>query len=197
MRRQAESRHDGGLVMTTRPNLSPCTYQDYLNTPDDVRYELIDGELLVMEPAPTPSHQRVAVNLTVLLAPFARVHGLGEVLVAPTDVRLSDTNVVQPDILFVSAARASIITERDVHGAPDLVVEIASPATRQRDRSVKMELYARYGVAEYWLADPTAATVETLRLEDGRMVATGRYSRTDTFPTPLLPGLAIDLREIF
>ncbi len=183
--------------MTTRPSLSPCTYQDYLNTPDDVRYELIDGELLVMEPAPATSHQRVAVNLIVLLAPFAKVRGLGEVLVAPTDVRLSDTNVVQPDVIFVSAARTSIITERDVRGAPDLVIEIASPATEQRDRNVKMELYACYGVAEYWLADPMAAAVETLRLEDGRMVATGRYSRTDTFTTSLLPGLAIDLREIF
>lgn len=183
--------------MTTGPGFSPCTYQDYRNTPDEIRYELIDGELLVMEPAPGTSHQRVAVNLTVLLAPFARAHGLGQVLVAPTDVRLSDTSVVQPDLLFVSAARASIITERDVHGAPDLVIEIASPTTEQRDRNVKMELYARYGVAEYWLADPMAATIETHGLEDGRMVATGRYRRTDAFTTPLLPGLAIHLEEIF
>ena len=85
------------------------------------------------------------VNLTLLLAPFARDHGLGEVLISPTDVYLSNTNVLQPDLLFVSAARASIITERDVHGAPDLVVEIASPATRRRDRTVKMEIYARTG----------------------------------------------------
>ncbi len=183
--------------MSTRISHAPCTYEDYLNTPDDVRYELIEGELLVMEPAPTTSHQRVVVNLTLLLAPFARDHGLGEVLISPTDVYLSDTNVLQPDLLFVSAARASIITERDVHGAPGLVVEIASPATRRRDRTVKMEIYARYGVAEYWLADPKAATLETLRLEDGQMAATGRYGRSDTFTTPLLPGLSVDLRKIF
>ncbi len=183
--------------MSTQTSHAPCTYQDYLNTPDDVRYELIEGELLVMEPAPTTWHQRVVVNLTLLLAPFARDHGLGEVLISPTDVYLSDTNVLQPDLLFVSAVRASIITERNVHGAPDLVVEIASPVTRRRHRTVKMEIYARYGVAEYWLADPKAATVETLRLGDGQMAATGRCGGSDAFTTSLLPGLSVDLRKIF
>ncbi|MDE0032732.1 MAG: Uma2 family endonuclease [Deltaproteobacteria bacterium] len=183
--------------MPTQPSDVPFTYQDYLNTPDDVRCELIEGELLVMEPAPATSHQRVLVNLTLLLAPFAREHGLGEVFIAPTDVYLSDTNVVQPDLLFVSAARASIVTERDVHGAPDLVVEIASPSTRQRDRGIKMEIYARYGVVEYWLVDPATATVETLPLKDGQMVFTGGYGRPDTFTTPLLPGLEVDLGLIF
>ena len=178
--------------MTTQSTSTQCTYQDYLETSDDVRYELIDGELLVMEPAPATLHQRVVVNLAVLLAPFARDQGLGEVLIAPTDVYLSDTNVLQPDLLFVSAARSSIVTERDVHGAPDLVIEVASPATALRDRNVKMEVYARHGVAECWLVDPAAATIETFRSEDGRMAATGRYSRTDTFATPLLPGLTID-----
>ena len=173
------------------------TYQDYLNTPDDVRYELIDGELIVMEPAPTTPHQRLLVNFTGLLAPFVRSNRLGEVFIAPTDVYLADTNVVQPDLLFVSAARAAIITEPNIHGAPDLVMEIASPSTEQRDRNVKLELYARHGVAEYWLVDPIAETVETLRLEDRRFVATGHYSRTDTFTTPLLPGLTIDLTEVF
>lgn len=183
--------------MTTQSTPTQCTYQDYLETPDDVRYELIDGELLVMEPAPATSHQRVAVNLAVLLAPFAREQGLGEVFIAPTDVYLSETNVLQPDLLFVSAARSSIVTERDVHGAPDLVIEIASPATALRDRNVKMEVYARHGVAECWLVDPAAATIETFRSEDGRMAATGRYGRTDTFATPLLPGLTIDPRKVF
>ena len=180
-----------------QPQSEKLTYQDYLNTPDDVRYELIDGELIVMEPAPTTPHQSVSINLSALLWPFVRRHGLGKVFHAPTDVYLSETNVVQPDVLFVSAARTAIITERNVHGAPDLVVEIASPSTGQRDRGVKLELYARYGVTEYWLADPAAETIETLRLEDGEFVATGRYGRTDTFTTPLLPGLAIDLAEVF
>ena len=183
--------------MATESSQTLYTYQDYLKTPDDVRYELIEGELVVMEPAPTTSHQRILVNLTLLLAPFVRDHGLGEVLIAPTDVYLSDTNVLQPDLIFVTAARASIITERDVHGAPDLVVEIASPSTRRRDRGIKMDLYARHGVAEYWLMEPAAAIVETLRLEDERMASAGRYERAETFTTPLFPGLAVDLTKVF
>lgn len=183
--------------MTTATSHTRYTYQDYLRTSDDIRYELIEGELLVMEPAPTTSHQRVLLHLAVLLLPFVEDNALGEVLIAPTDVYLSDTNVLQPDLLFVSAARASIITEHDVHGAPDLVVEIASPATRRRDHGIKMELYARHGVAEYWLVDPATAILETLRLEDGRMVPAGRYGREETISTPLLPGLAINLTKVF
>lgn len=182
--------------MTTQPKHVSHTYQDYLNTSDDIRYELIEGELVVMEPAPTTSHQRILVNLTLLLAPFVRDNGLGEVLIASTDVYLSDTNVLQPDLLFVSAARASIITERDVHGAPDLVVEIASPSTRRRDRGIKMDLYARHGVTEYWLVDPATAIVETLRLKDGQMIPAGRYGREESFTTPLFPGLAVDLARV-
>ncbi len=182
--------------MTTEASHTRYTYKDYLKTSDDIRYELIEGELLVMEPAPTTSHQRVLIHLAVLLAPLVEEHRLGEILIAPTDVYLSDTNVLQPDLLFVSAARASIITERDVHGAPDLVVEIASPSTRRRDRGIKMDLYARHGVTEYWLVDPATAIVETLRLKDGQMIPAGRYGREECFTTPLFPGLAVDLSRV-
>lgn len=182
--------------MATQPQPRSFTYRDYLNTPDDVRYQLIEGQL-VREPAPTTTHQTVLVNLTVLLAPFVKGNGLGRVFAAPTDVYLSDTNVVQPDVLFVSAARAHLITERDVHGAPDLAIEVASPSTERRDRQVKREIYARHGVSEYWLVHPVHRTVETFRLEDGRFAATGSYRGTDAFTTPLLPGLRIELDAVF
>ena len=172
------------------------TYQDYLNTPDDVRYQLIEGAL-VREPAPTVPHQRVLLKLALLITPFVEDNRLGEVLLAPTDVYLSDTNVVQPDLLFISAARAKIITERDIHGAPDLVVEVASPSTQRRDHGVKLDIYARYGVAEYWLVDPSAKTIETLRLEDGRFIATDHLGPADTLTSPLLPGLVIPLGKLF
>ena len=172
------------------------TYEDYLNTPDDVRYQLIEG-VLIREPAPTIPHQRVLLKLAMLVAPFVEDNRLGEVLLAPTDVYLSDTNVVQPDLLFVSAARAGIITERDVHGSPDLVVEIASPSTQRRDRGVKLEIYARYGVAEYWLLDPAAKAAETMRLENGRFISTGRLGVADTITTSLMPGLTIHVGKVF
>ena len=182
--------------MSTQPQPRSFTYRDYLDTPDDVRYQLIQGDL-VREPAPTIPHQEVSRNLLSLLWPFVRDNGLGEVFAAPTDVYLSDTNVVQPDVLFVSAARAHLITERDVHGAPDLAIEIASPSTERRDRQVKREIYARHGVSEYWLVHPVHRTVETFRPEDGRFAAAGSYRGTDSFTTPLLPGLRIELDAVF
>src|SRR5438128_192534 len=137
------------------------TYQDYLNLPEDRRYELIDGELL-MSPSPSERHQRLVLELAVILTSFVKGHGLGRVYIAPFDVVISDTDVVQPDILFVSNERASRIGERAVHGTPDLVVEILSRSTAERDRTIKAKLYARAGARELWLLDPVAKTFEVL-----------------------------------
>ncbi len=182
--------------MVTRTLRGPYTYADYLQTPDDVRYELIEGELM-MAPAPTPLHQLISTNFVALLAPFAKRNRLGWILSAPIDVHLSDTNLLQPDIIFVSNERAGIIGDVDIQGAPDLAIEIASPGTRQRDQTDKRALYERFGVLEYWMADPVADTVAVLRLEDGRFVSSGVYGIEDNLTSPLLPGLTIDLSEIF
>ena len=107
------------------------TYQDYRNAPEDRRYELLDGELVVV-PSPRTSHQRVLMELASRMHRFAQEFGLGSVFVSPFDVVLSDTDVVQPDILFVSNRRAGIITEDNVRGAPDLVIEILSPTIADR-----------------------------------------------------------------
>ena len=184
------------MVTQTQTQQGPFTYADYLLTPDDVRYELIEGRL-IMAPTPVPRHQRVSMNFSNLLGPFIREHGLGELFAAPLDVCLSDTSVVQPDLLFVSAARAQIVTETNIQGAPDLVIEIASPSTQDDDRTVKQALYERFGVLEYWLAYPLTQTVTVLRLQNGQFVDAGRYGRGDTLTTPLLPGLRIELDKVF
>ena len=182
--------------MVTQTGQGQYTYADYLLTPDDVRYELIEGEL-IMVAVPSIAHQRVSMRLSNWMGPFIKDSALGELFAAPTDVFFSDTNVLEPDLLFVSAARARIIGEANIQGAPDLVIEIASPSTEDRDRGVKQELYALFGVLEYWRADPLIQTVEVLRLENGRFVSMGVYGLGDTLSTPLLPGLEIDLNEIF
>ena len=133
------------------------TYADYLETSDDERYELLKGEL-VMSPSPKEIHQHISGILYLAIGAFVRERSLGKVYFAPFDVVLSDTNVVQPDLLFVSNERAGIITQDNVQGAPDLVVEILSPATAERDRTLKLDLYAQYGVKEYWIVDPDAET---------------------------------------
>ena len=182
--------------MVTRTRRGPYTYADYLRTPDDVRYELIDGELIVA-PAPIPLHQRISMNFSSLLGPFIKAQGMGHFFAAPLDVFLSDTNLLQPDILFISHERSHIIGEANIQGAPDLIIEIASPATEERDRGVKQELYALFGVLEYWRAYPQTRTVEVLRLENGLFLSAGVYGSGATLSTPLLPGLIIDLDEIF
>ena len=120
------------------------TYRDYARTPDDERYELLDGELIRMT-APAEIHQRVSILLGWRLIEFVTEHGLGRVYQAPFDVVLSDTDVVQPDLLFVSHERAHLVTAANVQGAPDLVVEILSPSSVERDRTLKRRLYARRG----------------------------------------------------
>jgi Uma2 family endonuclease len=175
------------------------TYEDLLALPDDgLRHELIDGEHYVT-PAPNIKHQAVVSNLTAAIVTFAKRHDLGRLFTAPCDVVFSPINVVEPDLLFISRERLGVLTELNVQGAPDLVVEILSPSTRKRDEGVKRQLYERMGVREYWLVEPSFETIEVFRRTDGtlRVVAELSAESGDILTTPLLPGLEIPLAEIF
>ena len=180
------------MVTTTRK----LTYEDYAKTPDDERYELLDGELVFM-PSPKEIHQRILIKLGMLIYTFVMEKLLGSVYVAPFDVVLSDTNTVQPDILFISNERSHIITEPNVQGAPDLAVEIISPSDPNRDRVRKRGIYERHGVAEYWLVDPYAGSVTVLTLRDGSYRTEGIYGKGDTLTSPTLPGFALDVSDLF
>ena len=125
--------------MVTAESPVKLTYEDYKNTPEDERYELLDGVLVRLETPPI-IHQRVDMDLGTLMNLFVKENDLGRVFPAPTDVLLSDTIVVQPDLLFISNERAHIITEQNIQGAPDLVVEILSPSTANRDWTTKRDL---------------------------------------------------------
>lgn len=172
------------------------TVKEYMTTPEDKRYQLLDGEM-ILAPSPTARHQTIARNLGVALTNFVIEHSAGRVWFAPFDVVLSNHDVAQPDILFVSNERASIVTAANVQGGPDLVVEILSPATAEYDRGYKLLLYGRYGVREYWIVDPDAETVEALTEGDGGLVRRAAYSRGQTLTCPLLDGLFIDLEQVF
>ena len=173
------------------------TYDDYRNTPDDERYELLDGEL-VLAPAPRLSHQRVAMRLGALLHAFVQEQGLGQVFGAPCDVVLSHTNVVQPDLLYVARERKHVLRNGDnVRGAPDVVIEILSSATAARDRTVKRELYAEHGVREYWLVDPAAKTVTVLLRGVRGFDVEGVYGPGQDLTSPTVRGLVLDPDEVF
>lgn len=175
------------------------TYDDYLLFPDDSkRHELIDGEHY-MTPAPSTTHQRLSLAIAHRIAAYLDEQPLGHLYTAPTDVVLSKTDVVQPDLLFVSSARSSIITAQNVQGAPDLAVEIVSDATRKTDEIIKRKLYERFGVQEYWIVDPELETIKVYRLTGQGYQRVAELSREadDTLTTPLLPDLSLPLSKIF
>ena len=164
--------------------------------PDDGnRYEFIGGRLY-MTPAPATRHQRVLMRLWSALLRILMDSGHGEVFSAPLLVEFPGTgDRVQPDLLFVSNERRAIIGEKQVLGAPDLVVEILSPSTAHRDRGIKLDLYARHGVAQYWIVDPVEDVVDVWRFGD----EPGHERFSGEFPVRLGPerlGL-IDLDEVF
>jgi Uma2 family endonuclease len=176
------------------------TYDDFLHFPEDdgLRHELIGGEHF-MAPAPSRKHQFASISLSSAFFTFLRRNPLGHVYHAPFDVVLSDEDVVEPDLVFISNQRAGILNEKNARGTPDLVIEILSERTRKIDETLKLELYERAGVDEYWILDPGPETARLYRRDSDRLVLTQSLSASaeDLLETPLLPGLAIPLAEVF
>lgn len=145
---------------------SPVTYELYANMIDDGnRYEISDGVLELMSPSPTFTHQSMIFEIQLLLNNSCRKDFI--IVSSPIDVILSDTEVRQPDIVMIHRSRMSIIGNRGINGAPDLVVEVTSEHSRRRDKVRKRIVYAKYGVAEYWIVDLTNFTLEQyVRIED-------------------------------
>lgn len=173
------------------------TYEDYVRLPEDgCRYEILEGELL-MTPAPSSRHQRISRNLEFLLFAHLKGRDLGEVLYAPFDVIFQSGTVAQPDLLYVSKEREAIITDRGAEGAPDLIVEITSPASSRTDRIRKFEIYSKFGVSWYWLLDPESQTFEEYELAGNSYVRRGSCAEDDVFTPLLFPGLEIPLSEVW
>ena len=176
------------------------TYDDFVLFPDDgKRHELIDGEHYVSA-SPNTKHQQVSMELTFLIRSWLENHPTGRLFSAPYDMVLSHFDVVVPDLIYVSNERAAeILTPVHARGAAELVVEIGSPSTRQRDETIKRHLYARTGVSEYWFVDPELDVVRVYRRDGERFTRPIELSREagDVLTTPLLPDLALPLDRIF
>jgi Uma2 family endonuclease len=179
------------------PTALRFTYEDYVLLPEDRRYEVVSGELVVT-PAPTPFHQVVLGRIWRLLDDHVGAHGLGRVLLAPCDVVLSKFDVLQPDILFISTERRPIIGEKYVGPAPDLVVEVLSPySTADRDRTAKAKRYATFGVREMWLVDPEARTIEVFVNTAEGFRREALYGDGDPVRAVILSGLEFRAEPIF
>jgi Uma2 family endonuclease len=172
------------------------THADLLVMPDDgKRREIIDGELYVT-PSPLNHHQLILYNLTMAFGKYLEIHPIGQLRFAPLDVILSEHDVLEPDLLFVLNEHQEFLQDW-VRGAPDLVVEILSPTTEARDRGLKMKAYARYGVGEYWIVDPTAETIEIYRLSAQGFQLAAKCAKENVAETPLLPGFYLSVASIF
>lgn len=193
----ADGREERVMQQDTRD--TRLTYDDFLLFPDDgLRHEIIDGEHYVT-PSPTTRHQVLLGRLHFEIERYLRAHpGNGQVFLSPLDVVFTKWDVVEPDLLFVAADQEDILTEKNVQGAPALVIEIASPGTRRRDEQIKRQLFDRGGVREYWIVDPDADVVRVFRRQpDGSLAAIAELARETVLTTPLLPGLEIRLNELF
>jgi Uma2 family endonuclease len=168
---------------------------DQLRETSNDRLELIDGELFVT-PSPTPMHQDISGNLYILFRNVVFESGRGRVYYAPLDVRLDENTIVQPDLIIILSDRSPILTTSRVEGVPSLAVEIISPSTNAYDRVRKRNLYAQYGVPEYWLVNPEAETVAIFSdPQDGRYRAEQTVS--DFAVSATIPELSADLKALF
>src|ERR1044071_268968 len=173
------------------------TYDDLAAMPaDNVIREIFDGELFV-SPSPFLRHQRIVGRLYRLIGNYLEENPIGEVIVAPMDTVFSIDNVCEPDVLYVSHERSSILTNKHIHGAPDFVIEVLSEFNAKNDKVRKLAIYERFGVTEYWIADPEANTIRVFRREGKALPLVSELTTGDVATTPLLPGLIINLTEPF
>lgn len=186
------------MVVNVMARIEPTlSYEHLRQLPDDGnRYEILEGRLAVT-PAPSTRHQSVVTALCGALL-RAQQAGYGRAFVAPTDVVLHPVEAaVEPDLLFVAAHRIEIITEKKIDGAPDLVIEVLSDSTRERDLGVKLRQYARHGVRWYWVVDPDTQQVRVFAWREGAYEEQACLGSADRLESPLFPTIGIALRDLF
>ena len=174
------------------------TYEEYLKTPEiKARFDIVDG-VMTIAPTPTVAHQRILGNLFWKLDQFVSEQQVGEVLFAPVDVivQRNPLRTRQPDLLFVSNERASILGDQ-VDGGLDLVVEILSPSNSRSDLEAKLSDYATLGVSECWLVSPEARSVEILGLTEGSWVRLGISGLGELVRSRVLPELDLAVVQLF
>ncbi len=184
-------------IPVAQPKEKRLTYEDYvaLTPPDNGNYELHQGKIIFMA-SPTPTHQDIVTELCARLRLFASAQQLGKVYTAPLDVVFSPIDTFQPDILFISTARFSIIGEKKIEGAPDLVIEVLSESNIPKEMSYKKHIYESSGVEEYWLINLAKSTVTVYFNVAGELMPVGIFKNNDRVESQVLTGFAIGVSEI-
>lgn len=173
------------------------TYSDYKEFPEDgKRYEILEGRLL-MVPSPFTPHQRISFKLSHCLGSYIEGKGAGEMFCAPYDVVLSEITVVQPDIIYVSKENSKIITEENIKGIPDLVIEIVSKTSKKNDETTKKMIYAQSNIKEYWAAYPESKEIKVYVGPEKGYFLWKTFSIEDLLSTPTFPDLNLKLTDVF
>jgi Uma2 family endonuclease len=176
------------------PLITRYDYQEMAQGPP--YFQVIEGEL-IMSPSPNTYHQTISRNLCLIIGRFLEKKQVGEVYLAPLDVFLSETNVYQPDVIFIGKGNLARITDRGIEGAPDLVVEILSSGTARFDRGSKRKIYAQTGVTELWIVDPDVKSIQVYRLAQDPETPVATHSATSVFSSQVLPGLKVKAAAVF
>ncbi|CAN5253943.1 Uma2 family endonuclease [soil metagenome] len=183
-------------MMTNKAVTERWSYAEFARLPDDGnRYEVISGDLH-MTPAPRPLHQVAVTELAAQMSGFARAHDLGWVLSGPIDILFAEGDYLEPDLIFIRRERAGIISDRGIEAAPDLVVEVLSGSTAERDRGIKRERYTYFGVPTYWIVDPEARKIEIYGLAEGKAEPEIVRDTLVWRPVPGGPELEIRVAEV-
>lgn len=170
------------------------TYDDYSAIEDGNSYELVGGQLELMSPAPTVTHQLVSGELFEKLKQSCESDYI--ILSAPVDVILSPSEVRQPDLVLLHRDRLGILSQRGIEGAPDLVVEILSPSTLKRDKIDKLSTYAKYGIQEYWIVDPAYGILEEYILLDNRYELMNIFQEDEMVTSPNIRCMSFTMTQI-
>ncbi len=179
------------------PRQGQWTYEDYTTIPDDgKRYEVVNG-VLFMSPAPDKWHQKAVFRIAKFLSTHIEETGMGEVYIAPFDVELAPNIVVQPDIMMLLKPHLEKATDKRIIGAPDLVVEVASPSTAIYDRREKLDAYIQANVPEYWIVEPATHSIEVLTIEAGAYSSRGVFEGKTTLSSKIIPDFLISIEQFF
>ena len=183
--------------MTRRAPFHPITAEFYRKLPQGPPYyQLIEGRLII-SPSPNFYHQKILVRLCHFIEAYLEENPVGELVVAPSDVFLDGTNVVQPDLYFVRNENRRVLVKEGAEGAPDLVVEILSRSNAADDRNEKRHAYAEAGVEEMWIIDPDARQIEVHPLAQGLDAPPAIIREPDVFEPAIFPGLRIETSRLF
>lgn len=188
--------HDAVLVqIASNPKKKRWSYDEYHTLGDNQRYEVIDGELLML-PAPDTQHQAWIRELTLSLGSHIKARSLGQLFPSPIDIVLDSENIVQPDLTFIGRSALGTIGKKSIVGVPSLVIEIVSLPTIGVDRYKKRRLYSRFGINEFWVVDPGNAAVEVLVLNGQDYDLISVAARQGALRSTVLEGFEVDVAEL-